>query len=159
MKYCKSESCRYNEIPPQTPRRDFIFKPYMTATGKYLGIDYGSRWIGLAVSDALHAFAFPYEELQNDARVFDVLNEIIAKEQIVKIIVGDTRAHTGEANTVTNEAELFCEKLRSTTGVDVSTVFEAWSSQEAARFAPQGDKHNHASAAAIILQRALDMIH
>jgi len=124
---------------------------------KYLGIDYGSRWIGLALSDSSGAFAFPYEEVGNDARLFETLAHVIEKEGVGSIFVGDTRAHTGESNTVTPEAEVFCNTLRAKSNLPVSQVFEAWSSQEAARFAPSGNKHNHASAAAIILQRALDM--
>lgn len=123
---------------------------------KYLGIDYGERWIGLAVSDVSGAFAFPYEEIENNAHVMEVLTRVIQQEGISAIFIGDTRAHTGESNSITPKAEVFCDMVRSQSGLEVSMVFEAWSSQEAARFAPQGEKHNHASAAAIILQRVLD---
>ena len=46
--------------------------------------------------------------------------------------------------------------LHQTVTIPIHRSREAWSSQEAARFAPQGQKHNDSAAAAIILQRFLD---
>ena len=126
---------------------------------KYLGLDYGARRIGFAVSDAEGKIAFPRTTLPNDGKLLAELVRIVADEEIEHIIVGDTRSHGGASNPVTAEAEAFARELKRATGIPVARQFEAWSSIEASRYAPQGKGHDDASAAAIILQRFLDMWH
>ena len=55
---------------------------------KILAIDYGKKWIGLAVSDDERKLAFPYKTLENNSKLFPALNEIIKKEDIYKIVIG-----------------------------------------------------------------------
>src|SRR3989344_1376498 len=124
---------------------------------KYLGIDYGSKWIGLAISDDKGTIAFPRAEIENDEKLVPFLFRMIEQEKIGQIIVGDTLASGGSENKVTREAQLFVEKLAKATAVPVEFAPEIWSSIEASRYAPQGQEHNNAAAAAIILQRYLDM--
>lgn len=123
---------------------------------KFLGIDYGAKRVGLAVSDESATFAFPKEVLAQDETLFEKLVSFIEEERIRGVVIGDARAEGGGTNTVTAEADAFAEKLATLTTVPVERAREAWSSQEAARFAPPGEKHNDAAAAAIILQRYLD---
>lgn len=125
---------------------------------KYLGIDYGARRIGLATSDERAEFAFPKETIPNDESSVDRVTTIVRKEGIVGIVMGDTRAGTGEENAITKDMEALGEALKHHTGLPVSFVREAWSSYEAARFAPKGREHDDAAAAAIILQRFLDAL-
>ncbi len=122
---------------------------------RYLGIDYGAKRIGLALSDLGGQFAFPHETIPNDATTIDRLQQIVKREDVKGLVIGDTRAANGAANPITQETERFKESLR-TLHVPVHSVSEAWSSVEAARFAPKSAEHNDASAAAIILQRFLD---
>ena len=124
---------------------------------KYLGIDYGAKRVGVAVSDAAGTIAFPRATLPNDAQLFSQLAELITNEKIGSIVVGDTRSHGNKENPVTAEAESFVAALQKTFDVSVERVWEMWSSIEASRYAPEGKEHNDASAAAIILQRYLDM--
>lgn len=123
---------------------------------RYLGIDYGTKHLGIALSDVNGSFAFPKDTIANDSKVFDLLRRIVALEEIVEVVVGDTRALSGEANGVTAAADMFVENLEKTIGVPIKRAREAWSSQEAARFAPPGKRHDDSAAAAIILQRFLD---
>ncbi|MEK7156286.1 MAG: Holliday junction resolvase RuvX [Patescibacteria group bacterium] len=123
---------------------------------KYLGIDYGAKRVGVAVSDAAGTIAFPRATLQNDARLFSQLEELVKNEKITCIVVGDTRSHGGKDNPVTAEAEAFVVALEKALATTVERVWEMWSSIEASRYAPEGKEHNDASAAAIILQRFLD---
>ena len=122
---------------------------------RYLGIDYGAKRIGLALSDPGAQFAFPHETIPNDATTIDRLHNIVKREEVKGVVIGDARAANGEANPITEAAEHFIQTL-NTLHIDVHVVSEAWSSVEAARFAPKGAEHNDASAAAIILQRFLD---
>ncbi|MBI2610604.1 pre-16S rRNA-processing nuclease YqgF [Candidatus Kaiserbacteria bacterium] len=122
---------------------------------RYLGIDYGTRRIGLSVSS--EGIAFPRGVLENSAELLVVLREVITKEKIEAIVVGDTRSFGGGENPVTKDADAFIEKLKKETGLPVAVAREAGSSKEASRFAPEGRPHDDSAAATIILQRYLDM--
>lgn len=124
---------------------------------KYLGIDYGSKRIGTAVSNAEGTIAFPRSTLANDAALVASLQDLVQAEKIERIIVGDTLSHGGGENPVTKEAEEFMGKIAEATGLQVSRGFEVFSSIEASRYAPETSQHDDSAAAAIILQRYLDM--
>ena len=120
-----------------------------------LGIDYGAKRIGIAISDAAGGFAFPKGVIPNDASALDAILALVASEKIGAVVVGDTRAANGAENPVTFEADRFCEALEEKLEIPMHRAWEAWSSAEAGRFAPDG-KHDDSAAAAIILQRFLD---
>lgn len=124
---------------------------------KYVGIDYGSKRIGIAVSDANGAIAFPRVVFLNDRKLLSNIAALLRAEKIERVIVGDTRSHGGAENPITAQAERFIEDLARETKLPVSQVFEAFSSIEASRYAPAGKEHDDAAAAAVILQRFLDM--
>jgi len=122
---------------------------------RYLGIDYGSRHVGLALSDARGQFAFPLEVIPNDSHLLENVTHVIEEKKVVAIVLGDTKADSGVANALTERCERFAAQLGSRTKLPVSFTREAWSSFEAARYAPD-DKKRDDAAAAIILQRFLD---
>lgn len=124
---------------------------------KYLGIDYGTRRIGIAVSDDKGSFAFPKETIPNDASAIDRITSLIKTSEVKEVVMGDARAMNGLENLVTKEAEDFAAALHAHAHVPVHLSREAWSTVEAARFAPKGKEHDDAAAAAIILQRYLDL--
>ncbi len=124
---------------------------------KYLGIDYGKKMVGIAISDDDGRIAFPRAVVPNDEKLLTFVARKVAEEKIATIVVGDTRTVSGEENPVTKEADAFINAIAQTTAVHVERVFEAWSSKEASRYAPKGEEHNDGAAAAIILQRFLDM--
>jgi putative Holliday junction resolvase len=122
---------------------------------RHLGIDFGAKRIGIAISDETGGFAFPKETIANDAQALDSVLSIIAKEKITAVVVGDARAANGADNPVTFEADRFAEALEEKIRIPMHRAWEAWSSVEAGRFAPKG-VHDDSAAAAIILQRFLD---
>ena len=122
---------------------------------RYLGIDYGTKRIGIAISDADAGFAFPKETIPNDATAIDRIYKIVIENGIDEIVIGDARSVGGAENAITKDAETFTGRLAAHIKKPVHASWEAWSSVEAARFAPKGE-HNDAAAAAIILQRYLD---
>lgn len=122
---------------------------------RYLGIDYGTKRVGIATSDESGTFAFPKLILARENAV-EAIRELVEKERIGAVILGDTRSLAGASNTITPEAEAFKAELSRTLSIPVETMWEAWSSHEAARYAPTAEKDDSA-AAAIILQRYLDM--
>ena len=124
---------------------------------KYLCIDYGSKRIGLAVSDVAGSIAFPRVTVQNNDHLMEQIQKVIREEQIESIVIGDTKSHGGAANSVSEQADAFAENLEKQTGLPVERSWEAWSSIEAGKLAPKGHEHDDAVAAAFILQRFLDM--
>ena len=124
---------------------------------KYLGIDYGAKRIGIAVSDENGAIAFPRTTLENGDDIVDRIMRLVKEEKVGTIIVGDTRSFSGRENPVTGESDAFAERLKRAASIPVERAWEAGSSIEASRYAPEGQEHDDASAAAVILQRFLDM--
>jgi len=122
---------------------------------RYLGVDYGRARIGLAVSDPLGSFAFAHSVLKNSPDALATITSLVQEKSIGMIVMGDTLADDGAENTVTIQAKAFADALKEKTGLPVEFVREAWSSFEAARYAPSSEKRDDA-AAAIILQRYLD---
>ncbi len=124
---------------------------------KYLGIDYGAKRIGIAVSNTEGTIAFPRETIPNDAQLSALLKRLVADEKIESIVVGDTRSFSNLENPVTKEAENFVARLKNESALPVQSAWEAGSSVEASRYAPEDSGHSDGAAAAIILQRFIDM--
>lgn len=53
-----------------------------------MGIDYGSKRIGIAVSDDTKKYSFSRDYLLNDKNIFSRLMELMKNERIEKIIIG-----------------------------------------------------------------------
>ena len=132
---------------------------------RYLGIDYGSKRIGTAVSNDEGTIAFPRASIANDEHVLARISDMVKENKIDRLVMGDTRAFSGLENPVTSEADSFAHSLQEYLGIEVKKTWEAWSSREAGRFAPARarraggpkDKKSDSATAAIILQRFLDM--
>lgn len=123
---------------------------------RFLGIDYGGKRIGLAVSDEGGTIAFPRETIANMKGVVGAIQKIVADENIGFVVVGDTQSYGGIPNPITLKVKDFVEDLKKVLDVPIASSWEAGSSIEANRYAPD-DRHDDASAAAVILQRYLDI--
>ena len=53
-----------------------------------MGIDYGEKRIGIALSDPLLTFAYAFTTLQNDSSFLINLSKIIIEKKIIKAILG-----------------------------------------------------------------------
>ncbi len=124
---------------------------------KYLGIDYGAKRVGIAVSDADGSIAFPRATIANDDGLIAAMRKAILEEKVGHIVIGDTKSHGGAPNPVSKEADSFAESLKAQTGLPVERSWELWSTMEAGKLAGKGREHDDAAAAAFILQRFLDM--
>ena len=130
---------------------------------KYLGIDYGTKRVGIAVSDTGGTLARPVAVMLNNSSLLSEIESVIAKEGVESIVVGSS-----EGNKVQRDIEELIGQLTLTTFLPVDTVTEAFSSAEAhgskgkermaarAVKAPTKPADLDARAAAVILQRYLD---
>lgn len=102
-------------------------------SGRILGIDYGTRRIGVAVSDPTQLIARGVATVPNDKRVMEHLTRIIASEEVVAIVVGMPYSADGGKGQKAREVEAFIERLKKHTRLEVLTWDESYSSVQAQR--------------------------
>ncbi len=124
---------------------------------RYLGIDYGTKRVGVAVSDETGAFALPKVVLQNTSKLLDELNIIICDNEITTVILGESKDFKGNDNKIMPEIQEFKTKIENNLGKTVIFEPEFLTSHAAERFQGKNDMHD-ASAAALILQSYLDRL-
>ena len=121
---------------------------------RLLGIDYGTKRVGIALSDEGGQFAMPLITLNHSKNLIKDVKEIVEKNGIKEIVMGESKNYKGEANAVLPESLNFKMDMESE-GYIVHLEPEFMTSANAERF--QGKNENlDASAAALILQSFLD---
>jgi putative holliday junction resolvase len=129
---------------------------------RYLGIDYGSKRIGIAVSDETGAVAFPLSTIAAGEGALGKVLVLAHEKSVGEIVIGESRNFAGEPNPIMQEIEK-CKQELEHEGFVVTFEPEFMTSAQALR---QGqDKRGKggaelldkdASAAALILQSFLD---
>jgi len=120
---------------------------------KFLGIDYGTKKVGLATSDESGSVAFPYAVIPNDLKLFEEVLFLLRNEDIQNIVMGHSTDMKGGENPVMQEAHSFKERLEKEKFIvhlepEFLTTFQAKRNTE--------DAMADAAAAALILQSFLD---
>ena len=100
-----------------------------------LGVDYGSKRIGLAVSDENGEIAFPAGVLLSRGRKKDIeaLRKLIAERDVGSAVVGLPIHLDGRRGPEADKAIAFAAALSAAAGIPVETFDERWTSQEAER--------------------------
>jgi len=121
---------------------------------KYLGIDYGTKRVGLATAET-GGMAFPHSVIQNVPTLIADVLAICTKSSIGTIVIGNSLDNKNMPNAIMKKVIPFAEELKKHSGLPVVFMNETFSSREATHL--QGDNNmNDASAAAIVLQSYLD---
>jgi putative Holliday junction resolvase len=143
----------------------------LVLTVRVLGVDYGARRIGLALSDATGTLATPWRMLERPASatatvalVRSIVDELRrADDGLSAIVVGWPRRLDGTATDQTPAVEAFAAALEAATSLPVILQDERLSSREAesrlarrARDWRQRKRKLDAAAAAVVLQDYLD---
>jgi putative holliday junction resolvase len=135
----------------------------LNSMGRIIGIDYGAKRVGVAVSDDQRRFAFARDVCANDGVLLETLATLAEQESADYFVLGEADNPAGGENTIVRRLVIFSEALKVRTGLPVHLVSEAYSSAEARRaleekIANRKDKQVaiDAAAAAIILQNHLD---
>lgn len=126
---------------------------------RYLGIDYGSKRVGLALSDESGTMGFPHAIVPNTPRLIDELGVLIAKENIGAAVIGESRTLAGGENPIAKDARALGDAIVERSGIPVFFESEVFTSAEARRApakegksrAPKKHIAVDASAAALIL--------
>lgn len=124
---------------------------------RYLGIDYGSKRIGIAVSDESNKIAMPKMVLANNRSAIDEINTILCDNDAGTIVLGESKNFQGADNAIMADIKAFKQKLEDRLGKPVVFEPEFMSSAQAERFQGKNDMLD-ASAAAVILQSFLDRL-
>jgi putative pre-16S rRNA nuclease len=139
-----------------------------------LGIDYGERRIGLALSDATGLLASPWKKIDNDANVgaaaqrlaLEIAALVAEPDGLDAIVVGLPRRLSGEDNDQTPRVRKLVELLSRETALPIALQDERLTSREADEWlaAREHDWRKRkqqvdAVAAALILQDYLDGRH
>lgn len=126
---------------------------------RYLGIDYGTKKVGLALSDEAGTMGFPHSIAPNTPELLDSLLALVQKESVSAIVIGESHDFSGAPNPVAEPAHALGDALSSRAGVPVFYESETLTSAEARRMhepqeksrAPKARADVDASAAALIL--------
>jgi putative Holliday junction resolvase len=123
---------------------------------RHLGIDYGTKRVGISTSDETGQMAFPEKVLANDNKLIENIGEILQTKNVGKIVMGESKNFKMEDNEVMKDIMDLKSVLEATFEKDVVLHPEVLTSAQAENI--QG-KNNmlDASAATIILQSYLDL--
>lgn len=133
--------------------------------GVILGIDYGRRRIGLAVSDRDGRFAMPLEIIEVRSgfeETFRRIAAVISEHRVESIVVGLPLNMDGSEGEQAAETREFVARLQETVSSPIALSDERLSTYAAdrllmeARGGKRSSRHSDASAAAVILQGFLD---
>lgn len=138
----------------------------MNYQGRILGIDFGTKRIGISISDPLRILASSYSTIANSPSVWTELADIVRREDVAFIVVGMPLTLKGVSGTKAKEVRSFIEELgrrlkveivtwdeRFTTSIAQQSLRERGTTQKRRRDAK---KRIDAIAAAVMLQGFLD---
>lgn len=105
----------------------------MKNSGRVLGIDYGSKRVGVAMTDPLRVIAQGVGTLDNAPELLDKLKTVIEEQGVVLVVVGMPYAADGGMGQKALEVQRFIDALRAVVAVPVETWDESYSSVAAQR--------------------------
>lgn len=135
-----------------------------------MGIDYGSKRVGVALSDESGLLAMPLKVIINSENLVSDILDICKDKEVGEIVVGESLDFLQNENKIMRDIKPFVESLKARSGLQVHLHPEFMTSEEAERTQtrrmPTGtrlrsrevnNKMHDASAAAIILRSFLDI--
>ena len=132
-----------------------------------MGIDYGSKRIGIAVSDEEGEIAFPYLVLPNNSSLITEITQVCDDEKVGGIVIGESLDSSGEPNKIMESIKEFESLLEKVVDLPIyfekefmTSVYSDIQKDKNIFSARKTKKESHrkddSKAAALILQRFLD---
>lgn len=128
---------------------------YNQTMSRILGIDYGSKRIGIALSDESKTIAVPHAVLPNDRNLFRDVREFCEGHDVKSIVLGESKNFKGTNNPIMKQINAFKAELERDLHLPVYFEAEFLTSEHAKRAEGEHPLLD-ASAAALILQSFLD---
>ena len=119
-----------------------------------MGIDYGSKRVGIAFTDEGGQMAFPHGVLPNDKNLQKEIENLIAQKGVTEIVMGYSLGRDGQPNAIHTKVEELMGDLTLSLGLPIHLQPEQYTTQEAIRLQGKNDQVD-ASAAALILNSYL----
>lgn len=139
----------------------------MAQYGRLVGIDVGTKWIGLARTDLLRTVANPIGTYSSE-KVFDKLRELVEEDQAEKFVVGWPLTPGGYEGEAIEMVEDFLTKLHAQfPDIGIAKVDERYTTKEAIRAMVEAgvpkmkrrkSERINQAAAAIILQKYIELV-
>ena len=130
---------------------------------KYMGIDFGTKKVGIALSDDAGQMGFPHGILPNNGLLIDEVLSLAERKGVEAIVMGESKNFQGEENPVAKEAKAFAQLIERRSELPVYFEPEMLTTQEARRdfegIRLKGDPVVDSSAAALILTSYLSRTH
>ncbi len=122
---------------------------------RLLGIDYGAKKIGLALSDESAILAFPHSVILNKGigRSADEISQICAKLGVSKIVLGRSFDYKRRPNPIMSDILKFKKILEEDFNIDVCFEDEFSSTREAKTLISKDDLGRRASRARLSKKR------
>lgn len=90
--------------------------------GRVMGIDFGTRHIGIALSDEMRIIASGFETVnwngEDDSWALNRICEIIKEKNVVEIVLGKPSRTDGTESESERKAKAFGDKLASLSGIE-----------------------------------------
>ena len=122
---------------------------------KYLGIDYGEKRVGIAISDVEAKVAFPKVVLENNQDLFAKIVDVCEENKIESIVIGESKNYKGEDNKINPKIIIFKRELGNVIKIPMFLEPEFMTSLQVETTFGKTDMLD-ASAASIILQTFMD---
>jgi putative transcription antitermination factor YqgF len=123
-------------------------------TMRLLGIDYGTKKVGLALTDESGVMAFPHGVIPNDASFVQNIVVLIEEKAVAEIVIGQSLNLDGTPNPVQANIESFITDLTLQTPIPIHLEPEQMTTQQAAATTGRNGQTD-AAAAALILESYL----
>jgi len=120
----------------------------------YLGVDYGTKRIGLAISSGGTDRAIAKRTIANDDNALQEIIDVCDKKNIDHIVIGESKNFRGQDNAIMKNIRSFQNALEAN-GFTTTLVPEFLTTAQARR-QPDSPRDVDGSAAALILQTFLD---
>lgn len=134
---------------------------------RILAIDFGLKRVGLALTDPLKTFAYPFETISNDKNLLTHLSNVIELQDVEKIILGYPTKEDGTNSHITKDVLNFKFTLEKKFKLEIILWDERYSSSIAQEIIIQTVKKKSRrrekglvdrGAAAVILQEYLNSL-
>lgn len=121
---------------------------------RLLGIDFGTKKVGLALTDESGSMAFPYGVIPNDTSFLKSIESLIAEKNVTAVVIGHSLNLDGTPNAVQAKIEEFIGDLTLRSPIPIHLEPEQMTTQQAATTTGRNSQTD-ASAAALILESYL----
>ncbi len=86
---------------------------------RILGIDYGTKKIGLAISDETQTIAMPLKVIESNEEAINTINSIVKENNVKRIVIGLPITLSGTKGKRAIETEEFIDRLKNVLDIEI----------------------------------------